>query len=73
MGGFSIGFGVGLRYPTPNRIKGSAPPVISRPILAENGMYVASENNNYLKLEDEVKASTMKTKSYWNFGKNIKG
>lgn len=76
MGGFSIGFGVGLRYPAPNKkIEGSTPPDpdITDALLMEDGSLFLMEDGSYFMLEKSVevktkaKMTTKVDKSYWNF------
>lgn len=80
MGGFSLGLGVGLRYPAPNRkTKGIAPePDITDGLLLEDGSLFLMEDGSYFQLEEVVVVkstrSTRKTKTtantnknYWNF------
>lgn len=59
MGGFRIGIGVGLRYPTPiGEIKGSVPSPeddIKDALLMEDGTLFLMEDGNYFKLENENK------------------
>lgn len=70
MGGFSLGLGVGLRYPAPNRkIKGSEPePDITDALLMEDGSLFLMEDGYYFQLESAVEAAKIE-KSYWNFTK----
>lgn len=58
MGGFSLGLGVGLRYPAPNRkIKVSEPipePEPTSVLLSETNKAILTENNDYVKLEEST-------------------
>lgn len=57
MGGFSIGFGVGLKYPAPSKGKMSVEPPepdITDALLMEDGSLFLMEDGTYFRLESEL-------------------
>lgn len=55
MGGFSIGFGVGLKYPAPSKGKMSVEPPepdITDALLMEDGSLFLMEDGSYFRLEE---------------------
>lgn len=76
MSGFSIGFGVGVRYSYPTSTAGVVevlPPgeQITDGILTEKNGVLLAEDGSYFALESNVTDTSaenmVKAKSYWNF------
>lgn len=78
MGGFNIGIGVGLKYPSPiNKRTNSKPPEedILDALIMEDGSLFMMEDGSYFKIEvvqakrssRKSKSTTKVDKSYWNF------
>lgn len=68
MGGFSIGFGVGLKYPAPSKGKMSVEPPepdITDALLMEDGTPFLMEDGTYFQLEGEQPQGI--NRSYWKF------
>lgn len=75
MNGFAIGFGVGMRYTSPNKDIGAVIPTppqedIADGILLETTGVCLLESGEYFQLEQTPTTQKVKSKinkSYWNF------